>query len=243
MRAPYTDTASECISSARGREQFISDRPTCASIDLTALSHNFTETAQRAEGRKIIAVVKAQAYGHGAVPVSHHLITLGADMLGVALIEEGRQLREAGINSPVLVMGALFPEQAEAIAAFRLTPVVSTLSFAQALSAAADKLKTTVPIHVKIDTGMGRIGIQPEEAPDLIVAMRKLAGIDVQGLMTHFADADLRDKEFAAKQIDSFEAMLRNSVREELRSRCATLQTAQRSSIFNVRSLPQSGRG
>jgi alanine racemase len=161
-----------------------------------------------AEGRKILAVVKARAYGHGAVAVSRRLLGLGADMLGVALIEEGRELREAGITAPILVMGAQFPEQAGAIVAEKLTPTVSTLSYAQALSTAAVTMKITVPVHVKIDTGMGRIGVPPDEALDFIAALSQLPGIDVQGVMTHFADADLRDKVFAANQLDRFQALI-----------------------------------
>jgi alanine racemase len=136
-------------------------------------------------------------------------MTLGADMLGVALVEEGRELREAGIQTPVLIMGAIFPEQAEAVVALNLTPVVFSLSVAKALSCAAQKKKKTISVHVKIDTGMGRIGISPEAAPAFIVSVQKLGGISVQGLMTHFADADLQDKRFASQQIDRFEMLLK----------------------------------
>jgi alanine racemase len=198
MRAPSTETGSQRLSATR----LPSDRPTSAVIDLDALDHDFSEVVRLAEGRQVLAVVKANAYGHGAVEVSKRLLELGADMLGVALVEEGRELREAGIDAPVLVMGATFPEQAEA-------PVLFSLSVAKALSEAAYKRGTTVDVHVKIDTGMGRIGIAPEDAPDFIEALRKLRNISVQGLMTHFADADLRDKQFASKQMDRFEALHR----------------------------------
>ncbi len=185
------------------------DRPTTAYIDLNALAHNFQEARRRAQGRKILAVVKAQAYGHGAISVSKHLLGLGADMLGVALVEEGRELREAGIDAPMLVMGAVIPSQAEALVALRLTPVVFTPEMARALSGAARRLKTRVPVHVKIDTGMGRIGIAPEAAPAFIKELRDLDGLMVQGLMTHFADADLRDKQFASMQMDRFGTLLK----------------------------------
>ena len=186
-----------------------SDRPTTAYIDLNALAHNFQEVSRRAQGRKVLAVVKAQAYGHGAISVSKHLLGLGADTLGVALLEEGRELREAGIDAPILVMGAVVPGQAEALVALRLTPVVFTLAMARALSGAARTMKTQVPVHVKIDTGMGRIGIAPEAAPTFIKELQDLEGIMVQGLMTHFAEADLRDKEFASMQMDRFETLLK----------------------------------
>jgi alanine racemase len=186
----------------------LSERPTVVQVDLEALSHNYTEVVRHAEGRNILVVVKAGAYGHGSIPVSRRLLQLGADMLGVALVEEARELRAAGIRAPILVMGTEFPEQAEAVIELNLIPVLSTMSFARALSAAAGTLKTKVPVHVKIDTGMGRIGILPEEASDFITALEKLPGIEVRGLMTHFADADLRDKEYASKQLDRFELLI-----------------------------------
>jgi alanine racemase len=157
------------------------DRPTAALIDLDALEHNFKEVTRLAGGRKILAVVKAGAYGHGAVEISRRLLGLGADMLGVALVEEGGELREAGIEAPILVMGALFPEQAEAVVSLHLTPAVFTIEEVRALSEAAVKRGTTVSVHVKIDTGMGRIGIAPEEAPRLIADMRGFKGVDVRG--------------------------------------------------------------
>jgi alanine racemase len=186
-----------------------SDRPTRAVIDLDALDHNFREVMLRAHGQQVLAVVKAEAYGHGAVEVSRRLLMLGAEMLGVALVEEGRELRDAGIETPVLIMGAIFPEQAEAVVSLNLTPVVFSLPVAQALSSAAQKCNKTISVHVKIDTGMGRIGITPEAAPEYIATLQKLGGISVQGLMTHFADADLQDKHFASQQMDRFDTLMK----------------------------------
>jgi alanine racemase len=185
------------------------DRPTAAIIDLDALEHNFKEVLRRINGRRVLAVVKAGAYGHGAVEISRRLLGVGADMLGVALVEEGRELRDAGIDAPILVMGALFPEQAGAAVSLRLTTTVFTLAGARALSDAAVKLGLKASVHVKIDTGMGRIGIAPEEAPRLIAEMRGLPGVEVRGLMTHFADADLCDKRFASHQMERFEKLLK----------------------------------
>ena len=204
MRAPSTETGTHQSAKAASP----SDRPTIAVIDGDALEHNFREIVRCAEGQQVLAVVKARAYGHGAVEVSKRLLKLGADMLGVALVEEGRELRDAGILAPILVMGATFPEQAEAMVSLKLTPAIFSLAVAQALSEAAYQRRTTVNIHVKIDTGMGRIGVSPEEAPEFIAALRRLGSLSVQGLMTHFADADLRDKQFASRQMDRFEALL-----------------------------------
>jgi alanine racemase len=205
MRAPSTETGAHQSAKAASP----SDRPTIAVIDGDALEHNFREIVRCAEGQQVLAVVKARAYGHGAVEVSKRILKLGADMLGVALVEEGRELRDAGILAPILVMGATFPEQAEAMVSLKLTPAIFSLAVAQALSEAAYQRRTTVNIHVKIDTGMGRIGVSPEEAPEFIAALRRLGSLSVQGLMTHFADADLRDKQFASRQMDRFEALLK----------------------------------
>jgi alanine racemase len=209
MRARSTETAPDRSSLHSAQLLPGSGRPTAALVDLNALSWNFNEVVRRAPGRKILAVVKAQAYGHGAVAVSRHLLKQGAHMLGVALVEEGRELREAGIGSPVLIMGALFPEQADSVVELALTPVVFSLPVAQALSRAAIRSRTKVSLHIKVDTGMGRIGIDPESVPRFLEQLQPLEGIEVQGLMTHFADADLRDKQFSAQQIDRFEMLLR----------------------------------
>jgi alanine racemase len=207
MRAPYTDGEYVCSPIASGAAR-PSDRPTRAAIDLHALTHNYAEVTRRIKGRKVLAVVKAQAYGHGAVPVARHVAGLGAHMLGVALVEEGRDLRDAGITAPILVMGPVFPEQAEALVRANLTPVVYTLPVVKALSDAAGNAGKAVPVHVKIDTGMGRIGLTPETASEFISAASTMPGVVVEGLMTHFADADLRDKKFAAAQMDRFESLI-----------------------------------
>jgi len=198
MRAPYTESEYVCSPIASRAANPSSDRPTVATVDLNALTHNYQEMARRIGDRKVLAVVKAQAYGHGAIPVSRRLVELGIHMLGVALVEEGRDLRDAGITAPILVMAPVFPGQAEVIVNAKLTPVVYTLAVARALS------------DVKIDTGMGRIGLSPEEAVDFIVEAGKLPGLAVEGLMTHFADADLRDKAFAWAQMDRFESLIRS---------------------------------
>jgi alanine racemase len=209
MRAPFTDAGPVGTSLLSGLRLSEADRPTAAVIDLEALSHNYAEVTRRAGGRKVLAVVKAQAYGHGAVAVSRRLVDLGADMLGVALVEEGRELRKAGIDAPVLVMGPVHSGQAEEIVRFGLTPVVFTMPAARAISDAAAGAGSSVAVHVKVDTGMGRIGVMPEDAVPFIADTAKLPGISVEGIMTHFADADLRDKEFASRQMDRFESLVR----------------------------------
>lgn len=203
MRAPSIDVAEVGAPAGPGR-------PTAAVIDLDALRHNYTEVTRRAGGRKVLAVVKAGAYGHGAVPVARRLAALGADMLGVALVEEGQELRDAGIRTPVLVMGPVHPGQAGTVVAAGLTPVVFTGAVARSLSEQACAAGVTVAVHVKVDTGMGRIGVAPDEAAAFIAGTAQLPGMAVEGIMTHFADADLQDKAFASRQMDRFEDLIRS---------------------------------
>ena len=207
MRAPYTEGVHTEWSPTSGFAPN-ANRQAVAIIDLPALSHNFKEVVRRSGGRKILAVVKAQAYGHGAITVSRHLRGLGADMLGVALVEEGRELREAGIDAPVLVMGVIYPEQAEEIVRWNLTPLVTSEGGARALSRAAQEQQKEIAVHVKVDTGMGRLGIPPEETADFLERIAPLAALRIEGLMTHFADADLRNKQFASRQMDRFEHLI-----------------------------------
>ncbi|HTF99319.1 MAG TPA: alanine racemase [Nitrospirota bacterium] len=205
MKAQYTECSSPCGRTGTAP----ADRPTAARIDLGALEQNFTRVKRSVGNRKILAVVKAGAYGHGAVAVSRCLLSQGADMLGVALVEEGEELRSAGIEAPILVMGPLFPEQAVRAADLQLTPVVFSMPFAQALDRAAARRNSRLAVHVKIDTGMGRIGIPPEDAVAFISSLHTLPHIEVQGLMTHFADADLRDKAYATSQMERFCAVIK----------------------------------
>jgi alanine racemase len=206
MRAPSTDATPSVPGFFAEAD---ADRPTVARISLGALTHNFEEVMRCAKGSKVLAVVKARAYGHGLVPVSRHLLGRGAHMLGVALVEEGRELREAGIDAPVLIMGPVFPEQADAVAKWRLTPAISNTTVARALGVEARKRSLRAVVHVEVDTGMSRTGVSPEAAPGLIQELMAIEGIVVEGLMTHFADADLRDKAFAAHQMDRFETLLK----------------------------------
>jgi len=206
MRAPSTDREGLSRTAVPGP---IVGRPTVAAVDLDALAHNYGEVTRRIGGRKVLAMVKAQAYGHGAVAVAKRLSALGVSMFGVALVEEGIELRNAGISQPVLVMSPVFADQAEAVIEARLTPVVFNASVVRALSAAAVKAGVSQAVHVKVDTGMGRLGLTPEDAAVFVPEIAGLPAIVVEGAMTHFADADLRDKQFAATQMERFEKFLK----------------------------------
>lgn len=169
-------------------------------IDLDAASHNLETLRKKAGGLPVIAVVKADAYGHGAVELSRTFIKGGVHSLAVAFISEACQLREAGIKAPVLVLfDATDPE---AIIEHSLTPVIHGIRDANALSHAAQKHNVTVGVHLKLNTGMNRMGF--ENADELLKTL-DLPGLRIQGLMSHFADADLADRSFTLEQIGRFQ--------------------------------------
>jgi alanine racemase len=155
-------------------------------------------------------VVKADGYGHGAVEVSHAAIEAGADCLAVALVEEGVQLREAGIDAPILVLSEPVPAAAETVVANRLTPVVYTVTGIDALAKAAVGHGTNAPldIHLKVDTGMHRVGCDPDDAVDLAAYIVDRAELRLAGVCTHFAVADEPANDFTAAQQQIFERVL-----------------------------------
>lgn len=178
---------------------------TWAEIDLDALAHNVRAFKRHVgPATEVMAVVKANAYGHGAVPVSRVALESGATRLAVARLDEGVQLRRAGIDAPILVMGYTLPARAELLARWDLTPTINTLEGAQALSAAAVASGRVASFHVKIDTGMGRYGLLPEEVVSFICAVSAMNGLRWEGLYTHFAVADLADKDFTRRQFSLY---------------------------------------
>ena len=183
-------------------------RPTTAHIDLGALRHNLAQVRRLAGAREVIAIVKADAYGHGAVPVARALAAEGVTRFGVALVEEGRALREAGIRGEVLVLGGFGEDQADEIVELGLTATIFHPGHADALNEAARRAGRAAPVHVKIDTGMGRLGFAVDAAPDAIAAVTRLPGLRLDGVMTHFADADLADPAYAREQMMRFDRVV-----------------------------------
>lgn len=183
--------------------------PTWAEVDLEAIAEN-TRAMKRWVGDRveIIAVVKADAYGHGAIPVARTVLAAGASRLAVHRLGEGIALRQAGIEAPILVMAPLMPEEAPEVVRWRLTPTLSTMEAARALDAAARGAGTVIPVHVEVDTGMGRAGISPEDAVAFVPALREMDGLRVEGLYTHFATADERDASFVMRQLRRFEEVI-----------------------------------
>ena len=182
-------------------------RPTTAHIDLGALRHNLGQVRRLAGAREVIAIVKADAYGHGSVPVARALAAEGVTRFGVALVEEGRALREAGIRGEVLVLGGLVEDQAAEIVELGLTATIFHAGHAEALNEAARRAGRAAPVHAKIDTGRGRLGFSPDAAPDAVAALARSAFLRLEGLMTHFADADLADPAYAREQVARFDAV------------------------------------
>jgi len=166
-----------------------SPRPTIAEIDLQAFRYNLKQV-KRLIGldRRIFAVVKADAYGHGAVEISRVLESEGVRFLGVATVEEGIELRKAGLKTSITVLGGTFPEQHDLLFEWSLTPTLYHPAWAEDLSQKAEARGEEIAVHVKIDTGMGRLGLRPEEALEVIPQMAELPGIKIEGIFSHFAE-------------------------------------------------------
>ena len=166
-------------------------RPTWTEINLDALAANFHLVKDKVgPAVRVMAVVKANAYGHGAVECARRLEREGADWLGVALPEEGIELRNARITKPVLCLGGFWGGQATACIQENLTPVVYRLDMIEAFDRAARERGVVADVHVKIDTGMGRLGVRFDEIADFASALKQFRNIRVDGFMTHFAAAD-----------------------------------------------------
>ncbi|MDF0652632.1 MAG: alanine racemase [Nitrospira sp.] len=178
---------------------------TVVTIDLTALAHNLSQFRRiLSPGCDVMAVVKANAYGHGAIQTSRTLIRHGVTRLAVFSTEEGVALRQAGIAVPIVVLGPVFQEQFGDLLAHQLTPVVSDPAVLTALGQAAASQATPYPIHLKIETGMGRLGLTHDELEMLINSHRFPSSLQLEGLMTHLADADGSDPEATEQQLSRF---------------------------------------
>ncbi len=177
-------------------------------IDLAALRSNFHIVGELLEGKPpILTVVKANAYGHGAVPVSRTLLEEGASILGVATVEEARELREGGIEGRILILGRMVEADIPAALRWHTEITLQHPEMARWVSETALAKGVTVPVHLKIDTGMTRLGFYWETAYEEILKVLELPGLDLRCFFTHFANADLGDREFTQKQIQRFEEL------------------------------------
>ncbi|OGB92182.1 MAG: alanine racemase [candidate division NC10 bacterium RIFCSPLOWO2_02_FULL_66_22] len=180
-------------------------RPTHAEIDLSAIAANVALACRLAGPEtRVMAVVKADAYGHGAVPVARVALGAGATWLGVAIPEEAVPLREAGIACGILVLGPIAPDQADLVAAHDLDQCVSDQAQAEALDRAARARGRVLALHLKVDTGMGRVGLRPREVRRVAEKIWALPSVRLAGLMTHFADAEADEPGFAREQLVRF---------------------------------------
>jgi alanine racemase len=187
----------------------LSRTPTWAEVSLGALKHNFKELQKLAKGSEVLPVVKANAYGHGLVPVSKAFLQAGAKFLAVAFVQEGMALRQAGLKTPILVLTPTSPGEIPTLLKNKLIPQVSSADGAKEISKAARKLRLgSVAVHVKIDTGMARVGVQVSRVIQEIEAIRRVPGIQIQGVYTHLATADWTDPLYAWKQITLFRQAL-----------------------------------
>lgn len=184
-------------------------RPVWAEVDLKNVKFNLAQVRNLiAENTEIMAVVKADAYGHGVIPVAEALIEEGVDRLAVALPGEGQELRQAGIDLPVQILGEVLPSQVEALMKYDLIPTLCKRNTAFGLSEIAGGKGKKVKVHIKVDTGMGRIGKRPEEAVDYIKFVSDLPHLEIEGIMTHFARADEHNKDYTYEQWESFKNVL-----------------------------------
>lgn len=178
-------------------------------VDLDAIAHNVRALKEHIGASvTLMAVVKANAYGHGAVEVAQTALRHGASRLAVARANEGVLLREAGIDAPILVLSYTPPDEIEAAVAHRLTLAVTETKAAERISAQASALGRQVPVHVKVDTGMGRFGLLPEEVVPFMDRLMSWPGIAVEGLFSHFAAADSADKGYTWQQFRAFQDVL-----------------------------------
>ncbi|MHB9131618.1 MAG: alanine racemase [Armatimonadota bacterium] len=189
-------------------------------VDVSAIRENVSAVkAFVGPQTGVIAVVKADAYGHGLVPAAHAALEGGAVMLGVAIPEEVSRLRCAGITAPILIMGCSLPYQAEEIIGSNASAVVSYADAARALADAARAQGTHAKLHVKVNTGMGRVGVRWTEAVELIRQVAAMPGVELEGIMTHFATADYEDQTSAQTQFSRFMQVLEAAESHGIRPR------------------------
>ncbi|WP_416827372.1 alanine racemase [Ectobacillus polymachus] len=190
-------------------------RPIWAEISLSNISHNICEFRRIIpNSTKIMATVKANGYGHGAVEVSKKAIDSGVDYLAVASLEEAIELRKSDIQAPILILGYTPPSASNHVVHWDLTQSIFDMEHAESLSKSGQVLGKKAKVHVKVDTGMGRLGLQAEEASDFIDIVSKMDGLYLEGVYSHFATADEADKRYAETQKSRWKRLL-----EELEKR------------------------
>ncbi|MAT99300.1 MAG: alanine racemase [Anaerolineaceae bacterium] len=183
-------------------------RPTYIEVNLTRLTENYQAIAQAVAPATVMPILKANAYGHGLVEVARHVVSLGAPYLGVAFLEEGILLREAGITAPILVLGGIIGNQVPLFLKHDLTLTASSIEKLTQINEAAAEMGVQAKVHLKIDTGMERIGVHYYNADSLLEATLKCNHCLVEGIYSHFANADTAVLQSAQTQLDRFNQVL-----------------------------------
>lgn len=183
-------------------------RPTNVEVYLDRLSENFRAIAEAVSPAGVMVILKANAYGHGLVPVAHHMVSLGAAYLGVAFLEEGILLRESGINAPILVLGGIIGNQIPLFLQHDLTLTASSVEKLEQINDTASKVGIRAKVHLKIDTGMERIGVHYYSAASMLEVAQKCNCVDIEGIYSHFANADAADLTSAQLQLERFNQVL-----------------------------------
>jgi len=183
-------------------------RPTLVEVNLDRLTDNFHAIQHKVAPSKVMAVLKANAYGHGLVEVARHMESLGVDYLGVAVVEEGILLREKGIKAPILVLGGILGNQVPHFLKHDLAITASSIDKLYQVDEVAEQMGTKACVHLKIDTGMERIGVHYYNAEKFLETSLKCRNVQVEGIFSHFANADLTDLTHARLQLERFQEVL-----------------------------------
>ncbi|MBP1970100.1 alanine racemase [Virgibacillus natechei] len=178
--------------------------PTTAEIDLAAFNENITKLKKLVKKSMLLAVIKTNAYGHGTVRIGEEAVKAGAESLGVTTVEEGALLRENGIDVPIHILSSITPEQASDVVRYELTASVFSIRLAKAISEVAVKQRKTIPVHLKLDTGLHRFGLEPHEVLSFCEVCYELPGLWWEGVYTHFSSVDEGDWETTERQFNLF---------------------------------------
>jgi len=190
------------------KNQDIGYRPTWAEINLDNLGHNFYEVKRRLPAQtKVLVTVKADAYGHGLIPVAKRLISCGVDYLGVASIDEGIALRRGGVRAPILILGLMLKKDIKPLFIYHLQPTVCSEDLILALDNLARKRGEVIKIHIKVDTGMSRLGVLHGDARAFIEKADRLKGLSIEGIFTHLACSDT-DRDFTLHQVRQLNSLV-----------------------------------
>jgi len=210
-------------------------RPVWAEVDLDKLAHNMREIRRVAKSENIIAVVKADAYGHGAIDVAPVLLENGANRLAVAVLSEAVELRRSGIECPILILGFTPPTLIDELFKYNIEQAVYSYEFASELSKIAQVKNEVAKIHIVVDTGMGRIGYLPnDESAEEVYNISRLPNIIIEGMFSHFSSADETDKTYTKNQVKKF-----NNFYEKLKEKKVNINIRHTANSAAIIDLPE----